>query len=232
VSERRTLKISELFDSIQGEGPSAGARATFLRLALCNLRCGFCDTKYTWDWRQYSYEDEVKLANVDDVAARLQAAHGRRVIITGGEPLVQGKALAELLPLLPADLWIEVETNGTLRPPAALLARVDQWNVSPKLANSGESEGDRYNAHALAELRNSGRAWLKIVVASAADCTEAERLIERSGFLRDRVLLMPLAANRDELVARKPLIAAEALKRGVGASPRLHVELWEGRRGV
>ena len=49
----RELKVSEIFASIQGEGPSAGAAAVFLRLAGCNLRCHWCDTKYTWDWQNY-----------------------------------------------------------------------------------------------------------------------------------------------------------------------------------
>jgi len=232
VTGRVSLKISELFDSVQGEGPSAGAPATFLRLALCNLRCGFCDTRYTWDWQRFSYDDEVKLASVETLARRLQAVHGNRLIITGGEPLVQGKALASLVELLPPELLIEVETNGTLPPPQALLERVSQWNVSVKLTNSGEPERDRVKPRALAALLGSGRAWLKLVVGSSADCAEAERLIEQSGFARDRVLFMPLAATRAELAERAPLIASEALKRGIRPSPRLHVELWDGRRGV
>ena len=227
-----TLKVSELFDSIQGEGASAGAAATFLRLALCNLRCGFCDTKYTWDWQRFSYDDEVKLSSVEELAPRLAKANGNRLIITGGEPLVQGKALVSLLALLPAELVIEVETNGTLVPPPALLERVTQWNVSPKLTNSGEPESDRIKPDALAALRSTGRAWLKLVVASSQDCAEAERVIAESGFPRDRVLFMPLASSRAELAERAPLIASEALARRVGTSPRLHVELWEGRRGV
>ncbi|MDP8906059.1 MAG: 7-carboxy-7-deazaguanine synthase QueE, partial [Thermoproteota archaeon] len=44
------LKVSEVFDSIQGEGSYAGTPCIFLRLATCNLKCAWCDTKYTWDW--------------------------------------------------------------------------------------------------------------------------------------------------------------------------------------
>ncbi len=227
-----TLKISELFDSIQGEGPSAGAPATFLRLALCNLRCSYCDTKYTWDWQRFRYEDEVKLESIEELVPRLSQARGKRLIITGGEPLVQAKALACLLELLPADLLIEVETNGTLAPPPALLERVTQWNVSPKLENSGQAARDRFKPAALAALLETGRAWLKLVVAGSEDCAEAERLIADSGFPRERVLFMPLAASRAELAERAPLVASEALRRRIRTSPRLHVELWEGRRGV
>ncbi|HEV8245100.1 MAG TPA: 7-carboxy-7-deazaguanine synthase QueE [Polyangiaceae bacterium] len=226
------LRVSEVFDSLQGEGPSAGLPATFLRLALCNLRCGYCDTKYTWDWQSFRYEEQVRAVEVPSLAPRLAAASGERLIITGGEPLVQLKALERLLPLLPSVIAIEVETNGTLRPSASLLARVTQWNVSPKLGNSGQSESDRLNMDALACLRDSGRAWLKFVVGDRADCEEAQQLALRCEWPRERVSLMPLASSRAEHALRAPLIAAQALTRKLGYSPRLHIELWDGQRGV
>ncbi len=226
------LKVSEVFDSVQGEGASAGKSATFLRLAHCNLRCVFCDTKYTWDFQAFRYEDEVSALSVDELAPRLNGAAGGRLVITGGEPLVQAKALSVLLSQLSPELVVEVETNGTLTPPSSLLERIDQWNVSPKLDNSGEAESARYAPDVLAALRDTERAWLKLVVASSSDCAEAEALAERLGWPRHRVLLMPLAATRAEYAARIPIVAVEALTRKLGLSPRLHVELWDGRRGV
>jgi organic radical activating enzyme len=226
------LKVSEIFDSLQGEGPSTGAPATFLRLALCNLKCRFCDTAYTWDFERFRYEDEVTSTPIDALVERLSSACGRRLIVTGGEPLVQWKALERLFERLPADLTIEIETNGTLSPSERLLARVNQWNVSPKLENSGEPPEDRLREDALCALRDSGRAFLKLVVGSQADAEEAAGLAARLEWPRDRVQLMPLAATREELSARSPLVAREALARGLRFSSRLHVELWGGRRGV
>ena len=226
------LKVSEIFDSLQGEGPSAGAPATFLRLALCNLSCRFCDTAYTWDFTRFRYEDEVTVMSLDALVERLSAACGRRLIVTGGEPLVQWKALEQLFERLPRDLTIEIETNGTLAPSARLLERVDQWNVSPKLENSGETPQNRLNEPALAALKESGRASLKLVVGSEADAEEAARLATHLAWPKERVLLMPLAATREELSERSGLVAREALARGLRFSSRLHVELWGGRRGV
>ena len=226
------LKVSEIFDSLQGEGPSTGAPATFLRLALCNLKCRFCDTAYTWDFERFRYDDEGNPFSFDALVDRLSGSRGRRLIVTGGEPLVQWKALERLFERLPADLTIEIETNGTLTPSAALLARVNQWNVSPKLENSGEALADRLHEEALATLRDSGRAYLKLVVGSKADAEEADALAARLEWPRDRVQLMPLAATREELSARSALVAGEALARGLRFSSRLHVELWSGRRGV
>jgi organic radical activating enzyme len=168
--------------------------------------------------------------SVRDVAQRLRAATARRLVITGGEPLLQETKLLELLPDL-ADFTIEVETNGTRTPGPELLARVDQWNVSPKLANSGEPRERAVRPETLLVLRDTGRAWLKLVIASDADAAEAAALVEELAWPRERVLFMPEASTRTDLAARSPLVAAAALRRGVGFSPRLHVQLWDGRRG-
>jgi len=85
---------------------------------------------------------------------------------------------------------------------------------------------------ALAALRDTGRAWLKLVIGASSDADEAEALARRLEWPRDRILWMPLAATRDELVLVSPLVSALALARKIRVSPRLHVEKWGGRRGV
>jgi len=237
VSDPRTLPrddrlaVSEMFRSVQGEGASAGLPCVFLRLSHCNLRCGFCDTKYTWDWQNYRIETEVHVEALGDVARRVLAFEPERLVVTGGEPLIQAAALAKLFALLPAALPLEVETNGTFTPPAELALRVTQWNVSPKLANSGEPLERRLRPEALAALLATERAWLKLVIGTLADAAEAEALLTATSWPRERVLLMPQGATRAELAERTPLVKAEALRRGLGYSPRLHVERWDGARG-
>lgn len=228
----RTLKVSEIFESIQGEGASAGQAAVFLRLATCNLHCSWCDTKYTWDFNNYRYEDEVHPQSVSEVQSQLRAAKARRLVVTGGEPLLQQAGLTELLADLEPSFVVEVETNGTLEPVPGLTARVAQWNVSPKLSKSGNREGLRLRRHVLRAFLGTGRAWLKLVVADEADVSEAERLIGELDWPRSRVLLMPEARTRAELAERMPFVKAASLRRGLGVSPRLHVERWDGRRGV
>lgn len=225
------LRVSELFESVQGEGPSAGDPCVFLRLAHCNLRCSWCDTKYSWDFRNYPIDRETRLEPVADLAQRIAALGVGRLVITGGEPLIQASGLAELLALVPADWAVEVETNGTLEPPLELYRRVTQWNVSPKLANSGEPAQRRLALLALAALRATDRAYLKLVVATLADAEEADALVALTEWPRERVLFMAQAATRAELHARGPVVQAEALRRGLRYSPRLHVERWDGVRG-
>jgi organic radical activating enzyme len=225
------LALSELFASIQGEGPSAGRPCLFLRLAYCNLRCAWCDTKYTWDFEHYRFEDEVRFETVAGVLERIQRAAPPRLVVTGGEPLLQSRALEALFAALPPDLPIELETNGTRAPSPALFERVTQWNVSPKLANSGDREEKRLDLAVLGRFAASERAFLKLVLAGPDELPEAEALIAACGWQRERVLLMPQASTRAELLARGALVRAAALTRGLGFSPRLHVEQWDGVRG-
>jgi organic radical activating enzyme len=226
------LKVSEIFASIQGEGVSAGEPAAFLRLAGCNLHCAWCDTKYTWDWQAFEYDREVTRLSVAGVSQQLHALTPRRLVITGGEPLIQQNAIADLLTLLSTEWFIEVETNGTFAPEPALLARVDQWNVSPKLAHAGDPAEQRIELDVLRAFAQSAKAWLKVVIHHAGDRVELDRLIEQTRWPLQRILLMAQAASAAELEQRTPLINELALLRGVAVSPRLHVARWNGKRGA
>jgi 7-carboxy-7-deazaguanine synthase len=226
------VRLSEVFDSLQGEGVSQGMPCRFVRLALCNLHCHYCDTKYTWDFEHFDFASEVKTVPVSELVEQFRSAPSKRVVVTGGEPLLQQRALAKVLAQVPADVYVEVETNGTRVPSAALLARIDQWNVSPKLSSAGDTEALRIRPEALTALQGSGRAYLKIVVKSELDRDEAEALRQRFGFPRERTLLMPEAATPEELDARSPSVAAWSQSLGVRFGSRLHISLWGGRRGT
>jgi organic radical activating enzyme len=223
------LEVSELFASLQGEGPNAGTPAFFVRLARCNLRCRWCDTGYAWDFGRHRFEEAVKVMEVGEVAKAVRRGHQPNLVITGGEPLLQQDNLVVLLAELERD--VEVETNGTVLPRAELLGRVERWIVSPKLSSSGAPEGARFRPEALQALRQSGRAWLKIVVLDETEAEEAERLVDAAGWPRDKVCLMPRALTRAELRERSPLVARACLARHFRFSTRLQLELWDGGRG-
>jgi organic radical activating enzyme len=203
-----------------------------VRLALCNLRCGWCDTKYTWDFERYDFAKEVSEVSLESVVEQLRSAPSGHVVVTGGEPLLQQRALAKVFERVQHDLFIEIETNGTRVPLPSLRARVNQWNVSPKLTSAGDAETLRIRPDALIALRDTGRAYLKLVVRTNQDRSEAEALRERFGFEPERTLLMPEAATRQELEQRSPQVAAWSQQLSVRFSTRLHVALWGGRRGV
>lgn len=222
----------EIFASIQGEGASAGTPSTFVRLAICNLRCSWCDTPYTWDWTRYDRAEQTMECGSEDVVARLKQFSPRNVVVTGGEPLVQRR---ELLPLVRSlkerGYRIEIETNGTIRP-GELTALVDQWNVSPKLANSGNEGLVRIRPAVLQEFGATPGAFFKFVVQEPRDLDEVEAIIRDAGVPADRVLLMPEGRTAAELQRRSAAIAELCAERGYRFSPRLHILLWGDRRGV
>ena len=207
----------EIFYSLQGEGASAGAPAVFLRLAGCNLHCTWCDSKRAWG-------HELALS-VHEVAERLLAFPCRHYVITGGEPLLQSAELESLLNLLPESAYIEIETNGTLPPTPRLAARVNQWNVSPKLPHAGEQPLPPAALPAFAELSS---AWFKLVVQGESDWPAIEAL----HLPAERLILMPCAAERESLLARLPSIAAMAMRHHARLGNRLHVILWDQKPGV
>jgi 7-carboxy-7-deazaguanine synthase len=223
----KPLRVVEVFHSVQGEGVSAGEPATFLRLAGCNLACRWCDTPYSWNWKLYDRAEFSVPHDLEQVLGRIGTPV--RLIVTGGEPLLQAEALERLLPRLAA--FVEVETNGTVAPTAALLQRVNQWNVSPKLENSGETLERRLRLDVLERFAAQESAWLKLVVRGQEEAAEVEALIDRLRWSRERVLLQADASTRAELDLRGPVVAAWAKGSGFRYSPRLHIARWNGERG-
>ena len=222
----------EIFRSIQGEGVSAGAPCVFLRLATCNLSCTWCDTKYTWDWAQFDYDSEVVLLTADEVKERVRELGGSRLVVTGGEPLLQQKELAPLAASLNGRGYaIEVETNGTLAPSAELVEAVAQWNVSPKLSNSG-NRPDRMEApDALNAFASLETAFFKFVIVNPSDLDEADALAGRYGVARERVMLMPEGTSPEALSERGAWLAELCAEKGFRYTPRLHIMLWGDVRG-
>jgi 7-carboxy-7-deazaguanine synthase len=225
------LLVSEIFGpTLQGEGPSVGRRCGFLRLGGCNLDCSWCDTPYTWDWHRFRPEQELRRMETAEVVAAIEAMGVDMLVVTGGEPLLQGRALLPLLAAAGERGWrVEVETNGTLAPPPELVSAVAQFNVSPKLANSGIAEERRLRPAALATLRDTGRAVFKFVAAGVADLDEIEALARDRGL--DPVYVMPEGTTAEVVTARLRELAGPALERGFHVTPRLHIVLWGDGRG-
>lgn len=235
----------EIFFSLQGEGKNLGAPSVFVRTSRCNLYCTWCDTPYTWNWSGTSFEHEGGLKfdarehtielDVSEVAAWVRRWPCRRLVLTGGEPLLQAAecaALVRTLRALDARYAIEVETNGTLLPPSELDAVLDQYTVSPKLANSGVERGLRLRHEALAFFAASPKSVFKFVVATEADVAEVNELALAYQIEADRVYLMPRASSPSRLDELAPSIAASCLEHGYRYSDRLHIHLFGNRPGV
>jgi 7-carboxy-7-deazaguanine synthase len=226
-----TLVVSEVFGpTVQGEGPSLGKRAAFLRLGRCNLDCSYCDTPFTWNWDEYDPAVELSERAVDDVVAEIDAMGVDRVVVTGGEPLLQQRRLVPLLEGCAARGWpVEIETNGTIVPDERVLELVARWNVSPKLENSGVELAQRIRPRALEAFRATGRAAFKFVVSQADDLDEVAVLVDAHGLAP--VWIMPEGTEPIAWLERARALSDPVLARGWNLTPRLHVLLWGDQRG-
>ena len=225
------VKISEIFESIQGEGTNAGKPAIFLRTAECNLKCTWCDTKYTWDWKNYSYAKEVKEIAIKDIKQILEKSSIRHLVITGGEPLMQQDNLAELVTFLKPEFYVEVETNGTILPNNVLTSLVDQWNVSPKTKNSGNPEELCEKRECYVFFSKQKNCYFKYVIEDENDLTEIKKLISKYSLDKNKVLLMPQATTKPEIISREKVVSKIAKNSKLSYSPRMHVSMWGNQRG-
>ena len=231
----------EIFASLQGEGPSMGMPVAFVRLSRCNLACTWCDTAYTWrfegDNRPHrdgiAFERKANQVTLSpaETAERIAALGQKRLVITGGEPLLQAGALAEMLAHLP-DISVEIETNGTVAPPARLDVRVDQYNVSPKLSHSGNPADLALIPERLDAWAADPRAFLKFVIASPEDVAEVLELQRRYRFKPGQVFLMAEGTDSATQRERQAWLSDLCLQHGFRMSDRLHIHLYGDTRGT
>lgn len=231
----------EIFASLQGEGPSAGMPVAFVRLSRCNLACTWCDTAYTWrfegdnrphrDGIAFDRKANQVTLTPAETAARIAALGQKRLVITGGEPLLQAGALAEMLVHLP-DISVEIETNGTVAPPPRLDIRVDQYNVSPKLAHSGNPAELALIPERLDAWAADQRAFFKFVIAAPDDVAEVLALQRRYRFRPGQVFLMAEGTDSAAQRERQAWLAPLCIEHGFRMSDRLHIHLYGDTRGT
>jgi 7-carboxy-7-deazaguanine synthase len=221
--------ISETFVSIQGEGMLAGVPSFFVRTAGCNLRCFWCDTAYAWEC-QGDHRD------VGEILARARRSSCRHAVLTGGEPLLQADLPELAAGLQVAGMHVTVETAGTVAPQFTC----DLLSLSPKTSSS-DPGGEWREPHqrlrrdlgpARALLARHREHQLKLVVRERADMPEILAVVAALGVNPERVLLMPEGRTAAEVAPRAPLVAALCLEHGFRYSPRLHLDLFAGRRGA
>jgi 7-carboxy-7-deazaguanine synthase len=223
--------IAETFTSIQGEGILVGVPSHFIRTSGCNLRCRWCDTPYT------SWLPEGERRTVPELVDEAAGSGTSHVVVTGGEPLLQ-REIGELTEgLRGARLHVTVETAGTVAPPFDC----DLLSVSPKTSNSDPQGGRRERHRTLRTdpgplrelLERFPEHQLKFVVTDADDLSEILEVVERVGPVEPaRVLLMAEGRSAAEVADKAPMVAGLCSEHGFRYTPRLHLDLFGGGRGV
>ncbi len=216
-------QLIEIFSSIQGEGRLIGYRQIFVRLALCNLACRYCDTPVdavdtcrvetapgagTFFGLPNPVSLDVLSSLVADWVGRLPGGH-HSISITGGEPLMQDRVLQNWLPTLRSLLPIHLETNGTLPEAfAPLVPHVDWVSMDIKLA-SQTGEPTPWSVHeeflVLAAERN---CCVKVVVGAETTVEEVQQAAE---LVRRRAPAAPLILQPITRAGRVAIAAGHLL---------------------
>ena len=119
------MNVMEVYRSVQGEGILMGVPTTFVRFFACNLRCSWCDTKYSWSVRDGGTWETL---SPQEVGERVRLLGARHVVLTGGEPTLQ-KELPQLAQLLKQQgHHLTIETNTTIFP-ATTIPLIDLWSL-------------------------------------------------------------------------------------------------------
>ncbi len=231
------MLISEIFQSLQGEGELTGVPSVFVRTSGCNLRCAWCDTPYA------SWNPEGEPRTIAQIIAAIEShPTTRHVVLTGGEPMI-----AKDIRLLAAAIQgvarhVTIETAATVAPAGIAC---DLASLSPKLLNSAPNPVEhgvwRRKHEATRWQPDVVRAWLdayacqfKFVVSHPGDIDELEHMMTalHREVPRHKILLMPEARSLEQMRERAAWLGEVCKARGYRYAHRLHIELYGNRRGT
>lgn len=209
-----TLRISEIFYSLQGETSRTGLPTTFVRLTGCPLRCNYCDTSYAFSGG--------KSMRLDEIMQAVQANPTTYVCVTGGEPLAQKNCQALLTRLCDAGFEVSLETSGAL----------DTAQVDPRVAvvldikTPASGESDRNLTSNLGHLKPQDE--IKFVLCSEADYLWAKEYCAAHQLEQHNVLFSP-AQGQLEARDLADWILRDRLQ--VRLQVQLHKLLWGNQQG-
>lgn len=243
--------INEIFYSIQGEGLLTGVPSVFIRLAGCPLRCRWCDTKYaqspsagvdlTIPQLLHKIENlkypAFNISKKNKINSAFFAVKNNYIVLTGGEPMTNPQLPALTKALKKLGKHITIETAGIKFIPNLAC---DLMSISPKTSNAGlaaagtpaSSKKGMMRFTAIKRLIENYPYQLKFVVRTPRDLPEIRKIVESLGQPDPaRVLLMPQAKTRRQLINKSEMVAELCRQTGFTFCTRLHILLFNGQKG-
>jgi len=210
--------VNEIFHSVQGEGPFIGIPCIFVRLATCNLRCEWCDSKYAYQGKEMSVEQMFK---------EIIKYPASNIVVTGGEPMLQLEGISELQNHIqerePNRYTWHIETNGTIYS-EDVRSLFEIVVVSPKFQSI---KMEVLNEYAYED------AYFKFVIDDMKDFKEAEKLVDKLNLEKSQVFMMPQGVTKAAVIEKSKWLIENVCKPfDYKFSPRLHVMLWGMKRRV
>jgi len=216
VVKNQTLKINEIFYSLQGESSRIGLPTTFVRLTGCPMRCNYCDTAYAFH--------EGKNLSFDEIIDEIKHFDTNFITVTGGEPLAQRSCYAFLDQLCDIGYDVSLETGGALS--IKDVHEKVKIILDIKTPGSGESENNHWDNLPLIKLTDE----IKIVITDQNDYKWAKKVIQEKGlYLNNDILFSPSFGDLEpsELAG---WILKDNLK--VRMQLQLHKIIWGEKKGV
>ena len=174
-----SIKINEIFYSLQGESSLVGLPTAFIRLTGCPMRCNYCDTAYAFN--------EGKNLKIVDILKEIDNFKTKYVTVTGGEPLAQKLCFDLLNTLCDKGYFVSLETGG-----AVSIAKVDprvKIILDIKTPYSGESENNKWNNLSLIKTDDE----IKFVIANSEDYEWAKKLIDKENiYTKAQIIFSPV----------------------------------------
>ncbi len=234
------MLISEIYQSLQGEGSLTGVASVFVRTSGCNLRCDFCDTPFA-SWNPVGESLTIgEIVGQVAVCANHCSPAARHVVLTGGEPLLPCD-VSQLCEQLHAEgFHVTIETAGTL----FRQLPCDLMSISPKFANStpaisragvwqAKHESTRFRPAIVRQLIERYDYQLKFVVDQPTDLREiVDYLAIIAPYSLARVMLMPQGVDSQTLAEREIWLRPLCEQYGFTFCPRRHIQWYGNKRGT
>lgn len=210
-----TLRISEIFYSLQGESSTVGMPTVFIRLTGCPLRCVYCDTSY-------AFSGGVKMS-FDAIFAEVKKYQSKNVCVTGGEPLAQSECISLLVKLADLGYSVSLETSGALD-----VSKVDSRVTKVmdlKTPSSGELDKNLYENIGYLSAKDE----VKFVIAGEEDYNWSKNIVKQYDLANHcHVLFSPVADLQNPTQLAEKILED---KLAVRFQIQLHKFLWQDAQG-